>query len=127
MAAQIHRGRLKLRKLLLAASILCMATAATPALSWPCPVDFVASIDDDWLGFSTMISKRHYRFVPPDESGFGPDTPNPKNLPVDPRNLFDDAPFYLTLGQRIAICNDRDVTDLDDSKPHRHVLIDHVR
>jgi hypothetical protein len=38
-----------------AATLLVLSTSA---LAWPCPVDFIASIDDDNNGFVTMISKR---------------------------------------------------------------------
>jgi hypothetical protein len=104
---------------------------STSAFAWPCPVDFIASIDDNDNGFSTMISKRHYRFVPPDESGLAPNSPNPKHLPVDTRSWWDDVPPWFALGERVAICNDRNVIFLDSSRsqpPNHtdHALIERV-
>jgi hypothetical protein len=110
-----------------AATLLILSTSA---FAWPCPVDFIASIDDDNNGFVTMISKRKHRFVPPDESGFTPGGPNPKHLPVDTRLWWDDAPPYISLGERVAICSDRQMILLGDTRSpeekHKHALIERV-
>jgi hypothetical protein len=118
-----------LAPVLFSAAALVVSTS-TSAFAWPCPVDFIASIDDDNNGFVTMISKRKYRFVPPDESGFTPDSPNPKHLPVDPRSFWDDLSPYIFLGQQVAICSDRQMILLGDTRSpeekHKHALIERV-
>jgi hypothetical protein len=102
---------------------LLMLTLSRPSFAFPCPVDFIEAKIDSGNAFTTMLSERTYRFVPEDRSG----SADVQSELRDPRPVWDDLPPYLTLGERVAICNDRELILLDDSQPHARVAIERVR